>query len=223
MDDLRSFLQACSPNELAGLAFILRTKEQSVDAIIDGLWWNCQHTAYYYLGYRPGYLEILRTIAAQFKIAYTPEAVPTQLEIAIAQAILQKLWEQMTPVQRQAMEEQLRVTAQAFDKTGSVVTGGGIFLTLTAAQLSGFGVYLLASTTLGAMSGTLGLTLPFVVYTSMSRAIAAIIGPVGWIAAGLYTSWTLNGPNYTRLVSAVIYICMLRARRALGDGSGVVE
>lgn len=217
MDDLRSFLQTCTTNELTGLAAILGTKEQSVDTIIDGFWWNCQNTAYYYLGYRPSYLEILQTIAALFQISYTPEEVPTQLEITIARATLQLIWEQMTPAQRQAMEEQLRVTAQAFDKTGSVVKGGSLFLTLTAAQLSGFGVYLLASTTIGAITGTLGLTLPFAVYTSMSSVIATIIGPVGWIGAGLFTLWTLNGANYTRLVPAVMYVCMLRARRTLGD------
>ena len=97
-----------------------------------------------------------------------------------------------------------------------------MFGALTAAQLSGFGVYLLASTSLGALTATLGVTLPFAVYTTMSSTIAALIGPVGWIGAGLFTIWKLTGPNYKRLIPAILYVVMLRSKqsRQTGDGPG---
>lgn len=78
--------------------------------------------------------------------------------------------------------------------------------------MSGFGIYLLASTTLGTLTGVIGITLPFVVYTTMSSAIAVIIGPVGWIGAGLFTLWQLTSPSYKRVIPAILYICALRAR-----------
>ncbi|MBU7587572.1 MAG: hypothetical protein KAF91_32910, partial [Nostoc sp. TH1S01] len=56
------------------------------------------------------------------------------------------------------------------------------------------------------------LNLPFVAYTTMSSTIAVIIGPVGWIGAGLFTAWQLTSPNYKRLIPAIIYICALRAK-----------
>lgn len=220
MHDLRTLLDQCSSEELAGLATILQLKETTFDSIIDGLWWNCQNTAFYYLGYQPSYQKIIQEVADYLKVSYTTDDLPAQIEIAIAQATLQQLWERMTPEQRRAIEEQWRKTAQEFDKTGSVWTSGGLFATLTAAQLSGFGVYLLASTSLGVVTAALGITLPFVVYTTMSSAIAVIIGPVGWIGAGLLALWTLNEPNYKRLVPAILYICMLRSRQSLGDGTG---
>lgn len=219
MDDLRTLLQRYSLDELAGLATILNLKDANIDSIIDGFWWNCQHTAYYCLGYQPSYLEIVRQVASHLKVPYTTDDLPSQIEITIAQVTLQTLWERMTPEQRQAMEEQWRKTAQEFGKIGSVLTSGSIFAALTAAQLSGFGIYLLASTSLYAITGMIGLTLPFAVYTTMSSAIAVIIGPVGWIGAGLLALWMLNGPNYKRLVPAVLYVCMLRARQSLGDGT----
>jgi uncharacterized membrane protein YhiD involved in acid resistance len=54
-----------------------------------------------------------------------------------------------------------------------------------AAQLSGFGIYLLASSTLGAITSVLGLTLPFAFYTGMSSVISFVIGPVGFLVMGV--------------------------------------
>lgn len=54
-----------------------------------------------------------------------------------------------------------------------------------AAQLSGFGIYVLASSTLGAMTSMLGLTLPFVIYTGMSSLISFVIGPIGFLVMGI--------------------------------------
>lgn len=56
---------------------------------------------------------------------------------------------------------------------------------LGAAQLSGFGVYLLASSTLGAITSVLGFTLPFAFYTGMSSVISFVIGPVGFLVMGV--------------------------------------
>lgn len=53
------------------------------------------------------------------------------------------------------------------------------------AQLSGFGIYLLASSTLGAITSILGFTLPFAFYTGMSSAISFVIGPVGFLVMGV--------------------------------------
>ena len=56
---------------------------------------------------------------------------------------------------------------------------------LGAAQLSGFGVYLLASSTVGAITSVLGITLPFAFYTGMYSVISFVIGPVGFLVMGV--------------------------------------
>ena len=52
----------------------------------------------------------------------------------------------------------------------------------------------------------------------MSSTIAVVLGPVGWIGVGLFVLWKLTGPNYPRLIRAILYIAMLRARQQHGDG-----
>ncbi|MEO9501903.1 hypothetical protein [Nonlabens ulvanivorans] len=61
----------------------------------------------------------------------------------------------------------------------------GSLTALTAAQLSGFGVYMLASSTVGAISSLVGVALPFAFYTSMSSFISVAIGPIGFIIAAV--------------------------------------
>ena len=94
----------------------------------------------------------------------------------------------------------------------TLLLGGGA---MAAAKMSGFGVYLMASTVLGGLTNALGLTLPFAVYMGMSQAIALVLGPVGWAALAGGVVWTLNQPNWERLTLGVIYVSLLRDAKKL--------
>ena len=87
---------------------------------------------------------------------------------------------------------------------------GGVLAALAAAQLSGFGVYLAASTAVGAITGILGIALPFPFYVGMAKAIAVIIGPIGWAALGIAAFYKLGSPNMKKLLPAVLFIAAER-------------
>jgi uncharacterized protein YaaW (UPF0174 family) len=89
--------------------------------------------------------------------------------------IFANLLEALTPEQQHIMLE-WRQDSGELHLEGLLVSGG----TMLAAKMSGFGVYLLASTVLGSLTKALGLTLPFAVYMGMSQAIALVLGPIGW-------------------------------------------
>lgn len=89
----------------------------------------------------------------------------------------------------------------------TLLASGGI---MTAARMSGFGVYLMASTVLGGLTSAIGITLPFGIYMGMSQAIALVLGPVGWAALVGGLVWTLNQPNWERLALGVVYVSLLR-------------
>jgi uncharacterized protein YaaW (UPF0174 family) len=120
----------------------------------------------------------------------------------------------MSTCERQEFDRKLR---QASLERGSNVSLTGAALsgaTLLTAQLSGFGVYVLASSTLGAITAGLGVTLPFGVYTTMSSAIATVIGPVGWIGLGILVIHKLTGPNHQKITCGIVMVHCIRARIA---------
>jgi len=215
MEQLKHLLNQASTEEITALATIL-SASRNINGIVEQLSWNSQDllkSLYCFaFNHQSSYKEIVQQVAGKLKVQYRNYESTEEIEIKIAQKVMETVWEQMTPVQRQEMEAQLRATAAQFNKGGELLSSVSVFGSLMAARLSGFGIYLLASTTLGAVTGVLGLTLPFVVYTTMSSAIAVVIGPVGWIGAGLFAIRQVTGPNYQKLIPAVLYICALRAR-----------
>ncbi len=216
MRELRAILDKATPEERRGLAGVLEADGYEDEDIDKAFRWNSQSAFGYFLGDEPSYYEIVKQTAD--KLGITHHGVGTKdLEVRIARKVFQTAWEEMPPEQKKKMEAELRRMAQKFDKGGELAKSASIFAALTAAKLSGFGVYLLASTSLGALTGAVGTTLPFIVYTTMSSTIATVLGPVGLIGAGLFAIWKLSGPNYQRLISAVIYVLLLRLEQERRD------
>ena len=212
MREIREILHKASAEERRALAEILDADNDTFEGIADEFAYKAQSIFGYVFDDQPSYSQIVRQVAEKIDIRHT--ALPIKdLEIKISQKVLETVWEKMTPEQKVQMEAELQRTTQEFEKGGALAGSASIFTALTAAKLSGFGVYLLASTSLGALTGAIGVTLPFAIYTTMSSTIAVILGPVGWIGAGLFAIWKLTGANYKRLIPAVVYVSMLRAHQ----------
>lgn len=77
--------------------------------------------------------------------------------------------------------ETLKINGLSSDQVASITVLGGIGI----AQCSGFGIYLLASSTAAAITGAFGITLSFAFYTAMSGFIKFAIGPVGFLLAAI--------------------------------------
>jgi uncharacterized protein YaaW (UPF0174 family) len=129
-----------------------------------------------------------------------------EIEDAVVVRQFQNMLEQLTPEQRQQILMDLRRESDDPHFEGFLLGGGAML----AAKMSGFGVYLLASTVLGSLTGALGITLPFAVYMGMSQSLAFILGPVGWVALAGGVLFSLNQPNWNRLGLSVLYISTLR-------------
>ncbi|MCU0565788.1 MAG: hypothetical protein MUF49_04255 [Oculatellaceae cyanobacterium Prado106] len=128
------------------------------------------------------------------------------IETAVVVKQYQNILEQLSPEQRQSFMMQLQRDNNDPHLEQFLLAGGA----MTAAKMSGFGVYLLASTVLGGLTNALGITLPFAIYMGMSQTIALILGPVGWVALAGGVLYSLNQPNWTRLTLAVVYVAMIR-------------
>jgi uncharacterized protein YaaW (UPF0174 family) len=129
-----------------------------------------------------------------------------EIEDAVVVKQFQNMLEQLTPEQRNQILMDLRRESDDPRFEGFLLGGGAML----AAKMSGFGVYLLASTVLGSLTGALGITLPFAVYMGVSQTLAFILGPVGWVALAGGVLFSLNQPNWNRLGLSVLYISTLR-------------
>ena len=129
-----------------------------------------------------------------------------EIEAAVVTKLFQNMLEQLSPEQRQKLVMEMQRDSND-PHLESLLLSGSV---MTVAKMSGFGVYLLASTVLGGLTNALGITLPFAIYIGLSQTIALILGPVGWAALAGGILFTLNQPNWDRLTLAVVYVSMLR-------------
>ncbi len=128
------------------------------------------------------------------------------IERAVVVQLFASLLETLTPEQQQQIMLEWRQDSGEPHLEGFLVSGG----TMLAAKMSGFGVYLLASTVLGSLTNALGIALPFTVYVGMSQAIALVLGPIGWAALAGGLAYSLTQPHWFRLELAIVYVSMLR-------------
>ncbi len=159
------------------------------------------------------YREIVWDVAEYVNLKPSETATIAEVEGLIAQKVLKKMLEKLTDDQKNELAENLERIAAQHGK--SFLAEGGVLTALTAAQLSGFGIFLAASTSVGALTGLLGITLPFAFYTGMSSVIATVIGPVGWAFLGITAVYKIGAPNYKKLLPAVLFIAAERNEQVL--------
>ena len=148
--------------------------------------------------------------AGQLKIEFKQFHSAVELETMIVQKVVETTLNKMTEQQRKEFEAEIAKVAEKMGKKGDWLKAGGLTGAIVAAELGGFTTFILASSGLAAITGLVGLTLPFAVYTAMSTTLGVILGPVGWIGTGLFAIWKISGTNYRKLIPAILYISMLR-------------
>lgn len=206
--------QRWSEKEREGLAKILKAPANDPQSLAHHFRWTASGLVEFNLTDGPTYKEVVTRTAKKLKIRGTERRSIGKLEIEIAKNVFEATWDKLTTSERKRFERELLKAAGDIsgDDIKKAVSGAGLFGAIGVAQMSGFGVYVLASTSLSTITGAVGLTLPFMAYTAASRAIAVVIGPVGWIGAGIFTLLQVSGPAWKKIIPAVIYICMIRNR-----------
>jgi uncharacterized protein YaaW (UPF0174 family) len=122
----------------------------------------------------------------------------------------QLLYESLSEADRRELAKELGNAAKDPNLVGQILTGGAMVL----GRLSGMQIYIVATTAVGALTSALGITLPFVIYTSITRAIGVVLGPIGWIFLGVSVLFQINRPNWSRLIPGIAYISYIRHKRA---------
>lgn len=210
MQKLTSFLASKTTDERRGLRALLKAEGPAPKHIVAALLWNSTSLLQYAFTDGLTYYQIVQSVARRLKIRADDGDSVEHLECEISQHLFKAMWEKMTPEQREELTKKLKEAMGSDNFTTALTTGASLYAALMAANLSGFGVYMLATTVLSALTSTLSLTLPFVAYTAVTRGLSVVLGPVGWIGAGLLTLHQLTGPNWQKTTNAIVYISMLR-------------
>lgn len=188
MIELESFVSELSEREKEPLMRLLncsKSDAQSISRKVSKLILPAKG----FLQSTPNYRRFLEKIAQKSKIldkevlsqqSFLNEPI-SDIEAKMLVALFQTEFEKMSEEERHNYIHRLEESGLSKDQIGSVLA----LTTIVSAQASGFGIYILASTTLGAISSLFGIALPFAVYAGMSSLISTLIGPVGFLLVGI--------------------------------------
>lgn len=152
------------------------------------------------------YTMVLENCAKRVKIK-TLTVSNSELEAAIITKVFSNLLQSMPESKRRALLEEM--AAKHGTGITDIATASGA---VVAANLSGFGLYVAASTLLGSITGAMGIALPFAAYTGMSTLISWLTGPVGWALLGGWGIKKLTDPKYDKTLPSIVMIGAIRAR-----------
>lgn len=154
------------------------------------------------------YQEVVKDVAFKLGAKNLPKSsTASELERHAVGAAMEQMLAKASPEERRAILAEL-AKSQTTSSTGLMTATGGLVL----ANLSGFGLYIAASSSLAAITSAVGLTLPFAVYTGMSGVLATVTGPFGWAALAVVAIVKFGGAEYKKTVPGVIAIASSRAR-----------
>lgn len=166
----------------------------------------------------PSYDELVEGACKHIK-TYEKGASLPEHELHLSQGIIIAALQRMTPKERREFfnsQTDIEGLAPRAGLRGTSMKGPVAAISiLGAAEASGFGIYLASTTALGFLTHAVGVTLPFAFYTGMTSTIAFIIGPAGWMSAGIWGAWMLTEPKWKKMVPALIYIIATNSRMRL--------
>ncbi|MBO5760426.1 MAG: hypothetical protein J6S53_02660 [Lentisphaeria bacterium] len=159
----------------------------------------------------PAYKEIVCDVAKALKAPFNKESSIEHIENAILETVLSKALEDMTDAEKQTILKELEKDNKLEWKnlTGPSLTSAIILLF----KSGGFAGYQLAVMIMKAIATSIfHTTLPFIAYSTLTKSLSIVFGPVGWIITGAWAAVDIAGPAKRITIPCVIYIAMLRKR-----------
>lgn len=154
------------------------------------------------------YKEVLMDVCDKMKVNYNKDSSVEKIEGNLLMKILTDALEKMSP-------EELKELAEATGvKNTSGITGEimvGVFQAVFRA--GGFKSYQLTLIVVNAvLKALIGRGLSLAGNAALTRTMAILTGPIGWVITGLWTAIDIAGPAYRVTIPAVIQVAALRQK-----------
>lgn len=140
------------------------------------------------------YLEILKKITDHYNIPSSGSDV-IKIEEQILIFKFKENFEKLSPEEKERFQQELNKVLENKDLEGSQLASLSTVGALALAEISGMGLFIIASTFVGGLTSILGITLPFAFYTGMSSFLAFVTGPVGWAIGIGALAYSLRNDN----------------------------
>jgi uncharacterized protein YaaW (UPF0174 family) len=203
IEERKNLAVICGLDPSSGVAAIVeeicRSGSHSIAAWVRALRGRSRHAAYREVAW-----DAAKKVRAN---GLRKDASIAEIEVASVESAWRELLDRATPEERALLIKQLGAEKASMARNVGVAAG-----TIALANMSGFGVYVMASTLVGGLTSVLGVTLPFAAYTGMSSIIATLTGPVGWFAMLAGGLVVMGRVNYRRTIPAVMHIGGVRSR-----------
>jgi len=139
------------------------------------------------------YVELLQRVGEAHKMRRRIWESDRDFERRIVRTFYRRARRQLTPPQRKTYYAEASAAAS-----------------IAAMQVSGFGVYQMATTVMGMASAAAGVRIPFIGYMALTKAIFLAIGPLGWAAISASLLHKITKPDYSRIVVVIAWMFAVR-------------
>jgi uncharacterized protein YaaW (UPF0174 family) len=169
------------------------------------------------------YREILEDVADKMNVDYDKNEDVESIETKLLRKAFDDAWKRMDQAQREALFEEFR---QAGIKNIDFSAGVPftVMLSLAGAEMTGFLAYRLAVIVANSVAKTvIGQGLTFATNAALTRVLAIVTGPIGWVITGLWTLYDVAGPAYRVTIPCVLHIAYLRKKKAFEALAGDID
>ena len=151
------------------------------------------------------YHEVLCDVARKMKVNFNASQTTQTIEDHLLAKVLEDAWEKMSE------DERKKIIDEAGNVFGAKVGGIGAGALIAIIRAGGFKTYQIALIVANAVAkAILGRGLSFAGNIYLTRLIAVLAGPVGWILTGVWTAFDFASQAYRVTIPSCIYIAALR-------------
>ena len=154
------------------------------------------------------YKEVLTDVCDKMKVKYNKDSSIEKIENNLLMKILTDAIENMSSEELKELAESTGVKNTIGITPEAMV---GVFQAIFRA--GGFKSYQLTLIIVNAvMKALIGRGLSFAGNAALTRTMAILTGPIGWVITGLWTAIDIAGPAYRVTIPAVIQVAVLRQK-----------
>lgn len=158
------------------------------------------------------YKEVLMDVCDKLKVNYNKDSTVEKIESNLLMKILSDAIEKMSPEELRELGESIGL------KNVNGITGEAMLGVFQAVfRMGGFKSYQLTLVIVNAiMKALIGRGLTLAGNAALTRTVAVLTGPIGWVITGVWTAIDVAGAAYRVTIPAVIQVAALRQKHLYG-------